>query len=244
MRTAADVPRALYLNFSAPQVYAARLAPALFSPLSLSDGKRKTLFTILVFQLERARPHWAPAGFSAFIPRILQSNWRFYGHLTEPGAEPKPCVFFARTVTTSLALALFGRRLARCFPLHRARRMRLDCSDDEIVAVIEPGAGSAPALHYAGRRAGDAEVHPVFKQQFSSFDAYARWIIDQHLSIVRWPGEYVVQDMHLDFRVARITPLICTAAEVEFIAQEFELIDSFAVEGLKVFLDNVYSRPH
>jgi Uncharacterized conserved protein (COG2071) len=244
VRTAADVPLAVYLNYAAPRLYAARLAPALFKPLPLSGGQDRTLFTILCFQLERARPHWAPASLSAFVPRIMQSNWRFYGHLTEPGSQPKPCVFFARTVTTSLALAFFGRRLARCFPLRRARAMRLEWSGDEICASIDPGAGSAPALHYAGGRAGHAQVHPTFQQQFSSFDAYARWIIDQHISIVRWPREYVVQDMHLDFGAARIIPLTSTAAKVEFIANEFQLIDAFAVEGLKVFLDNVYARPN
>jgi hypothetical protein len=244
VRTAADVTLAVYLNYAAPQLYAARLAPALFKPLGLSAGKNRTLFTILCFQLKRARPYWAPASFSAFVPRIMQSNWRFYGHLTEAGAETKTCVFFIRTVTTSLALALFGRRFARCFPLHRARGMRLEWSGHELFAFIGPGAGSAPALHYAGRRASEAEVYPAFKQQFSSFQAYARWIIDQHLSIVRWRREYVVQDMHLDFRAARIIPLTCTAADVEFIPNEFELIDSFAVEGLKVFLDNIYARPN
>jgi len=120
--------------------------------------------------------------------------------------------------------------------------MRLESSGDEVVARIEPGAGSAPALHYVGRRTKQAEVHDIFKQQFCSFDDYARWIIDQHLSLVRWPREYVVQDMHLDFRAARIVPLTCTAAEADFISDQFELLDSFTVEGLKVFLDNIYAR--
>src|SRR5215469_7871258 len=242
VRTVADVPTALYINYAAPKSYASRLAPELFKPLTLSGRKDATLFTILCFQLERARPEWVPASLSAFVPRIMQSNWRFYGHLTEASAEPRPCVFFVRTVTTSLALAFFGRRLARCFPLHRAHRMRLESSGDEIVARIEPGGGSAPALHYAGRCTKAAEVHDAFKQEFSSFHDYARWIIDQHLSVVRWPHEYVVQDMHLDFRAARIVPLTCTAAEVDFIADEFEIIDSFTVEGLRVFLDNIYAR--
>lgn len=242
VRTAADVPNALYLNYAAPKSYASGLAPELFKPLTLAGRKDATLFTILCFQLARARPKWVPASLFGFTPRIMQSNWRFYGHLTETDAEPRPCVFFVRTVTTSLALAFFGRRLARCFPLHRARRMRLESSGDEVVARIEPGAGSAPALHYVGRRTKQAEVHDIFKQQFCSFDDYARWIIDQHLSLVRWPREYVVQDMHLDFRAARIVPLTCMAAEADFISDQFELLDSFTVEGLKVFLDNIYAR--
>src|ERR1051325_4101705 len=132
LRTAADVPRALYLNYQPPSGCAAKLAPALFKPLRFSAGQDTTLFTILCFELERARPEWAPASLAAFVPRIMQSNWRFYGQLTEASAEPRPWVFFVRTVTTSLGLALFGRRLARCFPLHRARRMHLDWRGENI----------------------------------------------------------------------------------------------------------------
>lgn len=51
-----------------------------------------------------------------------------------------------------------------------------------------------------------------------------------------------MQDMHLDFRAARIIPLTCrknSVTGIDFIIKS-ELIDSFAVEGLKVFLDNLY----
>ncbi|MBV9610585.1 MAG: DUF2071 domain-containing protein [Acidobacteria bacterium] len=240
-RIAADVPKALYLNYLAPKSYAAALAPGLFEPLALTGNNDATLFTVLLFRLEGARPLWAPRSLS-LAPQIMQSNWRFYGHISEPAAEPKPCVYFVRTVTTSLALALFGRRLARCFPLRRAQRMRLEWSGNEVVGSIDPGRGSAPALYYAGQRAEAPQPPSIFTRQFSSYEEYAHWIVDQHLSVVLWPREYVVQDMHLDFRAARIIPLTCrknSVTGVDFIIKS-ELIDSFAVEGLKVFLDNLY----
>jgi hypothetical protein len=80
----------------------------------------------------------------------MQSNWRFYGQLTEPESTSRPGVFFVRTVTTSLMLSALGGRLARCFPLRRAHRMTLDWGVGRVTAVINPGQGSAPALAFEG----------------------------------------------------------------------------------------------
>jgi hypothetical protein len=107
-----------------------------------------------------------------------------------------------------------------------------------------PGRGSAPALHYAGRCTAEESRmnHPVV-EEFSSHNDYARRIIDQHLSLVLWPGECVIQDMHLDFGAAQIIPLTCTEHSIrglDFMTPQIELIDSFAVKALQVFLDDVY----
>ena len=140
----------------------------------------------------------------------MQSNWRFYGHLTQPESESRPAVLFIRTITTSLVLSAFGRRLARCFPLRRAHRMTLGWAARHLTAVIDPGGGSAPELVFEGEQAeSSSQVSDVFCQQFPAFEDYARWIIDQHVSLAIWPREYVVQDMHLDFQQAKITPLRC-----------------------------------
>lgn len=244
-RVVAEVPRALYLNFLARKSYAAALAPRLFRPLDLPGDDGATLFTILVFALERARPLWAPRMFGALAPRILQSNWRFYGHLTECESESRRAVLFIRTVTTSLAMSVFGRRLARCFPLRRAHHMTLRWAAPHLSALIDPGAGSAPELIFEGEQAESSEVGEFFSQQFSSYEDYSRWIIDQHLSVVVWPNEYVVQDMHLDFQQAKITPLRCLKCRIsaleDFVPGEIKPFDCFVVEGLKVFLDNIYS---
>jgi hypothetical protein len=67
----------------------------------------------------------------------------------------------------------------------------------------------------------------------------------QHLSLVIWPHEYVVQDMHLDFQGAKITPLRCLSCRIselqDFIPDGTKPIDCFLVEGLKVFLDRIYA---
>jgi len=232
------------VNYRARKSSVAALLPGLFQPLDLPGDPGATLFTILLFALEQARPLYAPRILGSFAPRIVQSNWRFYGHLTEPGGESRPSVLFVRTITTSLALSVFGRRLARCFPLRRARRMTLQWAAPRLTAAIEPGCGSAPELMFAAEQTAAPPVDEVFRQQFSSYEEYARWIIDQHLSLVMWPREYVVQDMHLDFGRAKITPLHslkCAASGLEeFVLQPF---DCFLVEGLRVFLDRIFSRP-
>lgn len=244
-RVVAEVPRALYLNFLASKSYASALAPHPFRPLDLPGDNGATLFTILVFALERARPQWAPRMLSTLAPRILQSNWRFYGHLTETKSEARRAVLFIRTVTTSLAMSVFGRRLARCFPLRRAHHMTLQRADRHVTALIDPGGGSAPELMFEGEQAESSEVGEVFRKQFSSYEDYSRWIIDQHLSLVVWPNEYVVQDMHLDFQQAKITPLRCLKCRIsgleDFIPGEIQPFDCFVVEGLRVFLDNIYA---
>src|SRR5262249_5765494 len=156
----------------------------------------------LLFTLERGRPLSAPRIFGAFAKCIMQSNWRFYGHISELGSEPREGVLFIRTVTSSLLLSVFGRRLARCFPLRRAEGMTLQWKAGQGTATIEPGGGSAPGLRFEGKQAESEQVRNVFCDQFASYQAYAQWIIDQRLSLVTWPREYVVQDMHLDFQAA------------------------------------------
>ena len=52
-RVVAEVPLALYLNFLANKSYVASLSPRLFRPLDLPDEPDKTLFTLLLFRLER-----------------------------------------------------------------------------------------------------------------------------------------------------------------------------------------------
>jgi hypothetical protein len=74
MRVVAEVPRALYLNYLARKSDVASLSPRLFRPLDLPGDDSVTLFTILLFTLERTRPLWAPRTFGALAPRILQSN--------------------------------------------------------------------------------------------------------------------------------------------------------------------------
>jgi hypothetical protein len=243
-RVVAEVPGALYLNYLAPKAYAASLAPHVFRPLDLPGDDQATLFTILLFTLKRARPRLLPSALAALAPTVMQSNWRFYGHITQPGSDHRAGVLFVRTVTTSLMLAAFGRRLARCFPLRRARQMSVVWDGDQVTGIIEPGHGSAPGLAFEGEKSDSPPVSRVFGEQFPSYDQYARWIIDQHLSLVIWPREYVVQDMHLDFQEARITPLRCRRCSLskfeELPSDQLTLIDCFAVEGLRVFLDDIY----
>jgi len=58
-RVVAEVPRAVYLNFLARKSYVAALTPHLFKPLDLPSDRSGTLFTIVLFIMERARPVWA-----------------------------------------------------------------------------------------------------------------------------------------------------------------------------------------
>lgn len=134
LRLVAEVPEVLYLNFLARRSAAEALAPGLFTPLELPSDPELTPFSVLLFRLHRGRPTTARWLGGLPSPTLVMSNWRFYGTIREPGSDPRPGVLFVRSVTPSLALAIFGRRLARCFPLHRARDMSL---------LVGPGNGIA-----------------------------------------------------------------------------------------------------
>ena len=244
-RVIAEVPLALYLNYLVRKSYVASLAPNIFRPLELPGGCDTTPFTILLFTMEYARPAWAPRWLGAFAPRIFQSNWRFYGYMRKPDSQSRNAVLFVRTVTNSLALSAFGRRLARCFPLRRAHDIKVAWTGRQLTAAIEPGGGSAPELFFEGEQNESPDVTQDFCNQFATYNEYAHWIIDQHLSVVLWPREHVVQDMHLDFQKARIIPLRCLRCYVsgveDFVPDDGKPLDCFVVENLRVFLDNIYA---
>jgi hypothetical protein len=165
--------------------------------------------------------------------------------MRKPNSESRNAVLFVRTVTDSLALSTFGRRLARCFPLRRAHHIKVAWAGRQLAAVIEAGGGSAPELFFEGEPSECPDATQEFRKGFATYDEYAHWIIDQHLSVVLWPREYVVQDMHLDFQKARITPLRCLRCHVsgveDFVPDDGKPLDCFVVENLRVFLDNIYA---
>ncbi|MEA2627842.1 MAG: hypothetical protein QOJ10_302 [Chloroflexota bacterium] len=246
-RMRAKVPRALYLNFVAKRAFADQLASDCFQPQPLPADPATTLFTVLLFELEHARPRWAPSVLGELSPTIRQSNWRFYGTLTSSPEGDRSGVFFWRTVTDSRALTGFGLHLARCFPLRRAERMSIRRSDADVEARIEPGRGQAPALAFRGRIATDGAVPAPFRGQFTSFLDSARWIVDQHLSLTAWPREVVIQDMHLEMSAARFaaveTESIAIPVLEEFVEAPVTPLSCFWAEGLEVYLDSIRALP-
>jgi hypothetical protein len=246
-RMRAHVPRVLYLNFVAKRAFVDQLASDCFQPVPLTADPATTLFTVLLFELEHARPRWAPRVLGKLSPTIRQSNWRFYGTLTSLPEGDRPGVFFWRTVTDSRALNWFGLNLARCFPLRRAERMSIRRSDAAVEARIEPGRGQAPALAFRGRITPDSGVPPPFRGLFTSFLDYARWIVDQHLSLTAWPHEAVIQSMHLEMSAARFVAVETEAIAIpvleEFVKAPVTPLSCFWAEGLEVYLDSIRALP-
>jgi len=123
--------------------------------------------------------------------------------------------------------------------------MELELQPQGVHGNIYPGQGSAPSLIFEGEPLKSAQPPRIFGERFLNYDDYALWIIDQHLSVVTWPREHVVQDMHLDFQNSKITPVRkrrCHIVGLEtFVAGEVDPFDSFLVEGLRVYLDSVWA---
>lgn len=247
VRMRARVPGVLYLNFVADHGYAERLARDSFRPSPLATGERKTLFTILLFQLRGGHPVWAPAWLGRFAPNLWQSNWRFYGTLTSLPEGERPGVLFWRTVTDSAWLTLFGFRIARCFPVRRARHMQVRREGQEVSAVVDPGSGSAPRLSFRGQLTTDEEVPAPFRASFSRFHDYARWIADQHLSLTVWERDVVVQDMHLTLDAARFINVEPHAVSIpalqDFVEDPGRPLSCFWGENLEVWLDSIRALP-
>ena len=249
VRMRATVPKALYLNYSASLEFARALAPDCFTPMVLADGA-STLFTILVFLLADSRPVSAHRLVKSVIPSmIMQANWRFYGQLQlQQRQDESPAgVLFWKTVTDSRALALFGRRLARCFPLVRARRMMIDQNGAEVSAYIDPGQGSAPLLRFRGRTSECNAVPEVLQESFADFLQHARWIIDQRLSVCAHATDAVIQDMHLSMDGLTVKAVEPEEVEIPalrpFVETPETPVSCFLAEGMEVWLDAIYAVP-
>lgn len=240
-RVRARVPRALYLNFLASREFAAALAPDCFEPLRLEDQPERTLFSILVFELEGARPLWVPKWCGALAPRIIQSNWRFYGSVRGLPEGEQAAVLFWRTLTDSRLLAFWGLHLGRFLPVERARRLELWRQDEEVHAGAEPG------LEFSGSVATGGSVPAPFRGRFGSFEEFARSVMEQRRAVTVWPREVVVQELHLGFETARIHPLEPRRVEVagaeEFLENPARPLASFLVEEMEVRLEAVRSYP-
>jgi len=247
LRMRAWVPGVLYLNFLADHGYAERLAPDCFRPTPLAMNPGKTLFTILLFQLRGGRPMWAPALLGRLAPPLWQSNWRFYGTLTSLPEGQAPGVLFWRTVTDSLWLTVFGLRLARCFPVRRARAMEVRRDGQELRAWVDPGSGAAPQLSFRGQVTDGAEVPSPFRTSFGRFADYARWIADQHLSLAVWDREVVVQEMHLTLDAAHFINVepheVSIPALRDFVEDPARPVSCFWGENLEVWLDSIRALP-
>jgi len=245
VRMRARVPGVLYLNFLADHGYAARLAPDVFRPTLLAASAGKTLFTILLFQLRDGHPVWTPSVLGRLAPDVWQSNWRFYGTLISLPGGARPGVLFWRTVTDSLWLTAFGLRIARCFPLRRVRRMEVRRHGQDIRAFV--GTGAEFRLSFQGKLTEGEEVPEPFRASFGRFGDYARWIVDQHLSLTVWDRDVVVQDMHLNLDAARFIAVEPQAVSIpalrDFVEDPGRPLSCFWGEDLEVWLDSIRALP-
>ena len=125
-------------------------------------------------------------------------------------------------------------------------RLAFEQNPDRVSAEIARGGGSAPEFRFEGTTSPSPTSDVAGQLGFREYDDYARWLIDQHLSLAIWPRETIVQDMHLDFAHAKITPLRASLCQVSglddlegLLLDPTHPVDCFAVEGLRVFLDEV-----
>lgn len=243
----ARVPGVLYLNFLADRAYAEGLAPDSFRPVPWPADPRKTLFTILIFQLQNGRPRWVPAALGRCTPSLWQSNWRFYGTLISLPEGERPGVLFWRTMTDSWFLTAFGLRIARCFPVRRARRMEVRRHGDEVSALVTSEFGGTPSLLFRGELTDVEEVPAPLRASFSRFTDYTRWVADQHLSLTVWPDDVVVPDMHLTFETARFIDVKPQAVSIpplrDFVEDPERPLSCFWAENLEVWLDSIRALP-
>ncbi|MGH9779960.1 MAG: hypothetical protein ACRD5I_16280 [Candidatus Acidiferrales bacterium] len=237
----ARAPRALYLNYLARRDFATTLAPDIFRPLALEADPTRTLFSILVFELEGARPAWAPHWCSRLAPRVIQSNWRFYGAATNLAGGERPGVLIWRTLTDSRIAAFFGGRVSRALPVERVSRMRLRRSGDEVSAAIEG------AMEFCGRVEPEPAVPEPFRAHFGSYREFARSVMDQRLAVTIWEREVVVQGLRLGVESARILPLeplqVQLAGVEKFVENPEQPLACFLVEDLDVQLNAIRRIP-
>lgn len=237
----ARAPRVLYLNYLVRRPFAAALAPDCFRPLEVESEPGQTLFSVLIFELAGVRPAWAPRWCSRLAPRVIQSNWRFYGTVTNlPGGE-RLGVLFWRTLSDSRLVAFFGRPVSWALPVERVSRMHLRRSGDEVSAAIEG------AMEFHGRLAPEPGVPGPLRARFGNFSEFARSVMDQRLAVTVWEREVVAQDLRLAAESARLLPLeplrVQLAGVEKFVENPEQPLACFLVEDLDVQLTSIRRIP-
>ncbi len=232
--------RTLYVNYLARRDFAGALAPDCFRPMQRETDPTRTLFSILVFELEGARPVWAPRWCSRLAPRVIQSNWRFYGSVTALPEGERAGVLFWRRLTDSQIVAFVGR-FSRALPAGRVTTMHLRRTDDEVTAAIER------TMEFDGRVAPEADVPEPFRARFGSFGEFARSVMDQRLAVTVWEREVAAQELRLGVESARVLPLeplrVQLAGVEKFVENPERPLACFLVEDLDVQLVSIRRIP-
>ena len=194
LNLSSDVEDVVYVNYLVEAERVARLLPAGLE-LQLLGGGRYTMVTVLTYR----HGHFGPTllgGLRRWVaPSPVQSNWRLYVREPVGGTDG---VYFLSTVISNTLMALTGRLIAYCVPMHRGLGMRVEVVGSEVTLGIGTGGGFGLA---ARLRVSEA-VWPaagVWAECFGSFEEFAAYCVPQERTLYEqaWDGRITSQEITL-----------------------------------------------
>lgn len=184
-RLASDVEDVVYLTWIVPAERIRKFVPP---GVAVIERAGLTLFTVLTYRhrnfgAKRLGP------LRRLCPSPLQSNWRLYVQALPGGHAPARTVLFLGNAFDHPAYALGSRLASDALPSHLPLRFVHRRDGEGYETLLDPGAGSAPAL---ASRVEPAEVRmlpPGFDRFFASWAGAVRFLCQQDAAIAAIDGE-------------------------------------------------------
>ncbi len=216
-RLASDVEDIVYLTWIVPVERVRALVPP---GVAVIDRAGLTLFTIVSYR----HRHFGPTllgPLRRLCASPLQSNWRLYveslpgraaGAAGATDAQART-VLFLRNVFESTAYALGSRVASDALPSHLAQRFTHRRTDGGYETVIDPGAGSAPALASTTERAHSGVLPVEYARFFATWEGAVRFLCRQEAAVVAVAGtdRLAQADIALPIDPGTAVPLRSTA---------------------------------
>lgn len=184
-RLASDVEDVVYLTWIVPVERVRRFVPP---GVTVIERAGLTLFSILTYRHRHFGPAWL-GPLRRLCPSPLQSNWRLYVEALPNGSGANRTVLFLRNAFDHPAYVLGSRLASDALPSHLPLRFVHARCGDGYETVLDPGAGSAPALDSKLERAVARVLPAEFDRFFATWAGAVRFLCRQESAVVAIDGE-------------------------------------------------------
>jgi hypothetical protein len=182
---ASDVEDVVYLTWIVPLE---RVRPFVPPGVAVIERAGLTLFTILTYRHRHFGAKWL-GPLRRLCPSPLQSNWRLYVEALPNGTGANRTVLFLRNAFDHPAYVLGSRLASDALPSHLPLRFVHARSGDGYETVLDPGAGSAPALDSKLERTVARVLPAEFDRFFATWAGAVRFLCRQESAVVAIDGE-------------------------------------------------------
>ncbi|MDB4895394.1 MAG: hypothetical protein JWN15_1656, partial [Firmicutes bacterium] len=201
-----DIRDVIYINYVVPAERLAALVPDGLELQRIGPDGHHALLTFLTFRHGHFGPRFL-GPLRRLLPSPVQTNWRIYVRDPVTGHDG---VYFVTNAIDSTVHALGARLLSEAMPMHVLKRADIRLLPDGAFQVLlDPGAGSGPAMA-AQLRHGDQ--HPTAGPWREAFSTYTEMLThcvpqDRALSCQPWRNRVTRQEIILEIPLDACEPL-------------------------------------